>query len=616
MRAALRSIPPSLWLAGIVCASFAALTLEASSVVHPITFVDELIYSNAAKRMAQGDGPAPPGGSYGYGLVFPLLAAPIYRATPHVPDAYLLLKVANAAFFSLAAIPAYFIARRVARRSLALGVAALTVLVPARAYTTLVLTESVGFTGFLLAVLAIVRVLERPSVVRQLTALAVIGLAVETRRQNLVLVAVLPCAIAIEAALTTRGARDIFRRAATRFLATWLVLGAVLVGIMLQSYVRGQSPFAVLGPFETLSRSYDPGDIALWLGIHLSALGLMLAVVPLVAIPFGLAAALRRGAPSQSRALGAVTAPLLILVLIQVAAFASTPFGLDRIHERYLFYVAPLAFSLLALWIETGLRGARWAVVAAVVVVSLLPLAMPTGRLEALGIDSPTLSVLGFRPRQGRADALSPLCRDLVRLPGSVGARGKVASRPAAARAWWRRRSCSPTCASTTPSLRTSRDRAALAGARAGDEADWIDRAVGERASVTILAVAAPRRPAGRGEADRAARRPRCSGLCSSTPASSGSSPSGRPPTPASRPSTVSIDRGALVPAPRTGTRASSCRTAACPSSVERSHPTRPARLTLWRVDGQLRLVRGGAVRDVRRLVCAGNSGGGTSAAP
>ncbi len=71
MRAALRSVQPPFWLAGIVCASFAALALEARSIVHPITFADELIYSGAAKRLALGQGPAPSGEDYGYGLVFP-----------------------------------------------------------------------------------------------------------------------------------------------------------------------------------------------------------------------------------------------------------------------------------------------------------------------------------------------------------------------------------------------------------------------------------------------------------------------------------------------------------------------------------------------------------------
>jgi hypothetical protein len=610
MRAALRSVPPSLWLAGIVCASFAALTLDARSVVHPITFADELIYSNAAKRMAQGDGPAPPGGSYGYGLVFPLLAAPIYRAAPHVPDAYLLLKVANAAFFSLAAIPAYLIARRVARPSLALGVAALTVLVPARAYTTLVLTESVAFTGFLLAVLAIVRALERPSVVRQLTALAVVALAVETRRQNLVLVVALPCAVAIEAALTTRGGRAILTRAATGFLPTWLALGAVLAGIVVQSLVRGTSPFAVLGPFETLSRSYDPGDIALWLGIHLSALGLMLAVVPLVAIPFALAAALRRGAPPQSRILGAVAAPLLILVLVQVATFASTPFGLDRIHERYLFYVAPLAFCLLALWIETGLRGARWAVVVVVVVVSLLPLAVPTGRLEALGIDAPTLSALGLDPDKG---GLTPFHLFAVIWSAFLALwvllersrRGLLLLAVVAA-------------AFVVTDVRVhnafaaaSRDRAVLAGARAGSDADWIDRAVGERASVTALAVAAPA-TCGTREADRAASEAALQrGVFFNTGVEGVISVGPAPDTGLPVEYVSAGDEGALVPAPRTDTSlvVSDSRV---PLAGRVIASDSPARLTLWRVDGRLRLASK-AASDVRRLVCTDDPGGPSS---
>ncbi len=402
------------------------------------------------------------------------------------------VKIANAAFFSLAAVPAYFIARRVARPPLALGVAALTVLVPARSYAHLVLTESVGFMTFLLAVLAIVRALERPSVARQFAALGLVALAVETRRQSLVLVALLPCAIAIETALTSAGARDTVRRATRRFLPVWLVLGAALAAVAVCALVRGRSPFAVLGPFQTLSRSYDLVDVAVWLEVHLAVLGLTLAVVPLVALPFGLSAALRRGAPPQWRTVGAVAAPLLLLLLVQVAAFSSTPFGLDPGPERYLFYVAPLTFCLLALWIETGLRGSRWAVVVMVVVVSLLPLAVPTGLLETPGIDAPTLSVLGLDPDETgprtpfhlTAVIWSMFLALWVLLDRSR--RGVLLLAVVAA-------------AFVLTNVRVhdafatmSRDQAALAGARSDNEADWIDRAVGKQASITILAVAAP----------------------------------------------------------------------------------------------------------------------------
>src|SRR5262245_23895306 len=201
MRRLVRDTPAGVWLASMVGVSFVLLVAQALAVVHPFAYVDELIYSTAAKRLAHGDSPAPPGAGYGYGLVYILLLAPIYRVVAHVPDAYPIAKVVNAAAFSLAAVPAYLLARRVARPTLSLGVAALTLALPARLYASLEMTESVAFLLFLVSVLATVRCLEHPTVGRQVVVLVTIALAVETRRQNLVLLAALPLVILLVSVL-------------------------------------------------------------------------------------------------------------------------------------------------------------------------------------------------------------------------------------------------------------------------------------------------------------------------------------------------------------------------------------------------------------------------------
>ena len=71
----------------------------------------------------------------------------------------------------------------------------------------------------------------------------------------------------------------------------------------------------------------------------------------------------------------------------------------------------------------------------------------------------------------------------------------------------------------------------------------------------------------------------------------------------------VSVDAvGALVPAPRTGTRlvVSDSRVPLVGRAIASDSP---ARLTLWQVDGRLRLAGKAAMTDVRRLVCAGDIG-------
>ena len=48
-----------------------------------------------------------------YGVVYPVLVSPAYRAFSSVPDAYAAAKGINSILMSLAAVPAYFLARRV-----------------------------------------------------------------------------------------------------------------------------------------------------------------------------------------------------------------------------------------------------------------------------------------------------------------------------------------------------------------------------------------------------------------------------------------------------------------------------------------------------------------------
>src|SRR5204863_5342831 len=101
--------------------------------------------------------------STGYGFVYPVLLAPAWRIFGAVPDAYAAAKAINAVVMSLAAVPAYFLARRLLRPALALVAAALTVTVPSLLYTGTLMTENVFYPLFLSVALVLVLTLERPT---------------------------------------------------------------------------------------------------------------------------------------------------------------------------------------------------------------------------------------------------------------------------------------------------------------------------------------------------------------------------------------------------------------------------------------------------------------------
>ena len=88
---------------------------------------------------------------------------------------------------SLAAIPAFFLARRVVARGYALLAALLAVAVPSLAYTGTVMTENAFYPLFLAFVLVLVAALERPKPLWVALLLALLGLAYATRVQAVAL---------------------------------------------------------------------------------------------------------------------------------------------------------------------------------------------------------------------------------------------------------------------------------------------------------------------------------------------------------------------------------------------------------------------------------------------
>ena len=109
----LRARGPALGLAAIVVLSAALRIALARRMPAPWIMVDELIYSELGKSVAS-DGRFLVRGvpSSGYGFVYPVLIAPAFRLYGSVPPAYAGAKAINACLMSLAAVPTYFLARR------------------------------------------------------------------------------------------------------------------------------------------------------------------------------------------------------------------------------------------------------------------------------------------------------------------------------------------------------------------------------------------------------------------------------------------------------------------------------------------------------------------------
>ena len=383
----LRAVPAGGWVAAIVVCSFAFRAWLARGMVAPFIFTDELIYAELARSLADSgerlvrDVPAT-----GYGIGYPLLISPAYALFEKLPDAYAAVKTINALLMSLAAVPAYLLARRVVPQWWALAASVLTVAIPSMAYTGTVMTENAFYPLFLLVAWQLARVLERPTAGGQVLLLALIAVAYTIRVQAIVLV---------PAALTAPLLLALFerRRSTLRpFLAAYVTVlsgGAALLAFQL---ARGRDLSELLGAYRVVGEGgYDVGLVLDYLVWHLAELDLYLAVLPVAAT-----LVLLVGAGSLPRRLQehlAVTIALTSWLAVAVAAFASR-FAANRIQERNFFVVAPLLLICLVVWAERGAPRPRLVAFVAAATAALAPILIPFERFIETGVVSDTLALI------------------------------------------------------------------------------------------------------------------------------------------------------------------------------------------------------------------------------
>lgn len=364
---------PALVVVAVVLLAAVGYAAAAQLVEMPLVNPDELRYTIGARGLVHGEWLNLRGESYGYGPVYPLLLAPILALSGNVETAYPFFKLLDALLFSLTAVPAYFLARRLLPPWWGVAVAAATVAVPSSIYTSLVMTESVAYLTSTTALLAVVLALERPSVPRQLAMLGCIGLAYATRPQ---FAALLLAYVAASLLLWVIPAERPSLRAALRRL--WPSVGAVALVLAVlgaRLMLTRSSPSGSLGDYAELWRAYDVDEVARFFVYHVAGWEVYLFVIPFVVAPVVLADLLRRARRGGERE-GAFAAAFLtvnVVMALIAGAFASTPFGYSALHDRYLFYVAPLWFVTFAVWLARGLP--RPALPTAIGAVSALALA-------------------------------------------------------------------------------------------------------------------------------------------------------------------------------------------------------------------------------------------------
>ena len=176
-RSAVATRSPVVYLAAVVGLSILVRVAIGLATPSPWILPDELLYTELARAIADGGLPAVRGDvTLGWGVVYPVLIAPAWALFADPVAAYHASLVINSVAMSLAAVPAYLLARLFVPAMPALLVAAGSALVPSMALTATVMTENAAYPLFLLAVWLMARTVRRPTLGGQLLMIAAIAL--------------------------------------------------------------------------------------------------------------------------------------------------------------------------------------------------------------------------------------------------------------------------------------------------------------------------------------------------------------------------------------------------------------------------------------------------------
>jgi hypothetical protein len=177
------------WIVGAVVLVSAVLqTALAWRRATPGYFPDEYMYAELGRSLLETGSPLVRGEQAAFvSLLYPVLTAPAWL-WDDAESAYRTIQAFNAVAMSLAAVPAYLLARRLgAGARLSVGAAVLVVAAPELVYAGSVMAEAVAYPLAIAVAWAALRAVERPSVGAQALVLVLGGAAATARIQLAVL---------------------------------------------------------------------------------------------------------------------------------------------------------------------------------------------------------------------------------------------------------------------------------------------------------------------------------------------------------------------------------------------------------------------------------------------
>ena len=339
------AVPAWVWLGGIMVASFGGRLFAAVARLTPYYLPDEYIYPSLARSLAESGRPLIRGASVHFpALLEPIVTAPVWLVTNDPVTAFRLTQGIHAVLFSLAAVPAYLLCRRLGLAQwLGLAVAALAVAVPDGVYSSTMLADPLAYPLVLSAVYAGVCVVSEPTLRAQLAFAVFSALGVFARIQYVIVpLAVVVAEIVVDRFHLVRAVRRL-----------WLSLVLLIVPPVLLLATLGSA--RVFGVYANGDHAVHLGSILHWVGLEAMLLTYSTGWVIVPGALAGLAIALFRSRNRAELAFAVTTVILACGLLLEAAQIADTDSG--RFQERYLFSLVPLLAIAFCLYVKRGLPG-------------------------------------------------------------------------------------------------------------------------------------------------------------------------------------------------------------------------------------------------------------------
>ncbi len=364
---------------------------QASRHPVPTIFTDELELTQLSRAIAETGEPARRGEPYGLATLVAYVLAPVWWLGS-TTAAYGAAKLVLVLAMSATVFPAYGLARLVVPRWYALAAAGGATVVPALAYSSILVEEPLAYPLATLALWLIARTLARPSWRRLAAAAVVCATAAWTRTQLAILFAVLALGL-----LWLAWESEPVRRWRSGW-SGWDWVGAVTLAV---GVVVGFS--ALMGHLSASWRNttgfYKDRvfDHAAW---AVGALAIGIGVLPLIVGVAALARPKGERRDPETRAFVVTSAAALGTFLWYAGikgAYVSTVFA-TYVYERNVIYLSPLLFAATALALTRGV-GRPWAIAVAAAatlyVVNAVPIVLQYPYYEAHG-----LAILAFANRE------------------------------------------------------------------------------------------------------------------------------------------------------------------------------------------------------------------------